>query len=162
MYKEYKKIKKNIRVQGRTIKPIYFMLLLIVLISGISIGYSYWNTQLSIKGKVTTQNDNLPVELPDGTIDDGVTRFTEGETHLTSPVLGREVFEIISETKEADTITTNIKVVEKYHLIWDLGANLDITLILANNSGYDFTNGKVVLIEENIPMEEREFKCART
>lgn len=143
MYKEYKKIKRNRKRKSKIIKTRYFIFLLLIISIFITVGYSYWSTSITIQGSVTASVPKLEVVVPPPTQVDGVTRYTSN-TDMTA--LGFEIYKVVEETNDQNTITTTIQHIRKQITSW---AYVDptITLKIQNGTNYDYLNGTIELVE---------------
>ena len=109
-------------------------------------GYSIFKSELIINGTVNI-TPKVDIEIPEvGEDENGVTRFT-GDSSFNSPLLGREVFRVIEETAEGNTITTMLQAINTTFLGIKLVANAEITLTIENNSGKTFSNGSIEIVE---------------
>ena len=109
-------------------------------------GYSIFKSELTINGTVTA-TPKVDIEIPEvGEDENGVTRFTR-DSNFNSPLLRREVFRVIEENAEGNTITTMLQAINTTFLGIKLVANAEITLTIENNSGKTFTNGSIEIVE---------------
>ena len=131
------------------IKTVYIFLMILVICIAMATGYSMFSTQLTINGTATAKYEETDIEIPSvGTDENGVTRFTGG-SEFTTQLLGIEVFRVVSETAVGNTITTNLQTINDSIFGISLSTNAKITLNIENNSGYEFTNGEIILLESN-------------
>lgn len=152
-----KRIKKIINhKRGKTIKSIYFIILLVIILIFVSIGYSYWSTELRIEGTVTAKftQQELPVIIPEPTIDEnGVSRFTSETDFIADGYFNDyELYRITNEEYDAttNTITTTLKHISKGIKIFGIDrtyVNATIKLTFENGSNYPFENGKIELTD---------------
>lgn len=149
--KNITKLKKR-----KTIKSIYFIVLLVIVLIFVSIGYSYWSTQLRINGTITAkiEQQELPVVIPEPTTDEnGVSRFTSETNFTVDGILNDyELYRIISEEYDAstNTITTTLKHTSKgVNILFFNRTYIDATIKLnfENGSNYPFENGQIVRTE---------------
>ena len=143
MYKQYKKIKKNRKKKASILKARYLAILLIIIVICIAVGYSYWSTSLNIIGTVTASKPALDVEVPPPTEVDGVPRYSTN-TNLTA--LGYDIYKVVEEKYERNTITTTIQHVKKQSTSW-FYVKPTITLKIENATSSDYLNGTIELIE---------------
>ncbi|MGN1270287.1 MAG: hypothetical protein ACI4UU_05435 [Clostridia bacterium] len=139
-------MKYKIRKRKKTFKTTYLLVILIVILICISSSYAIWTARLYINGTVIGEKTepSLPVEIPEqGQDENGVTRYSVNTSMQWG---GVTIYEVISETYENNTITTTIQ--HKYKQ-WLSGTSPQptITLTIPNNSGSDFTDGKIELID---------------
>lgn len=112
-----------------------------------SIGYSYWTANLSIGGTIIAKGTtNLPVEIPPiGQDSNGVNRYTSSALFT---FLGVQIYKVVDEKYEGNTITTYIKHV--YKQTFDTSTvGAEISLTIPNNTSDIFTDGKIELTEYN-------------
>lgn len=149
--RQIRKYKKN-----KIIKTSYFIILLVIVLIFVSIGYSYWSTQLSIHGIVTAkfEQQELPVVIePPATDEHGVTRFTSETNFTVDGILNDyELYRIINEDYDmvTNTITTTLKHISKgvnFLFFNRTYINATIKLKFENGSNYQFQNGTIVLSE---------------
>ncbi len=138
------KIKRKVKINN----TVFIVLLLIVILLFISTSYSLWSTDLQINGTITTNysGKKLPVELePLGNDKNGVNRYT---SNTTLEVIGVEIYKVVDEKYENNTITTTIK--QTYKQIFSIfNVKPEITLTIPNNTSDMFVDGKIELIEYN-------------
>lgn len=139
-------MKYKIRTKKKTFKTTHLFVILTVILICISSSYALWSTRLYINGKVIGDktNPSLPVVIPDkGKDENGVTRYSSNTSMNWATTA---IYEVTSETYEKNIITTTIK--HKYkQLLSSTSPEPTITLTIPNNSGFDFTDGKIELIE---------------
>lgn len=128
------------------IKTVTIFIILIVMSVTMATGYSIFKSELKVNGTITAMH-KVDIEIPEvGEDENGVTRFT-GDSNFNSPLLGREVFRVIEETAEGNTITTMLKAINTTFIGIKLVANAEITLTIENNSGKTFSNGSIEIVE---------------
>lgn len=142
--KHYKINKKR-----KTIKTRYIIIIIIILLLLTSISYSKWSTQLNISGSIT--GEYKPPDLPviivpkEDTSTDNTNRYT---TNTEMEIFGTEIYKIVSDDYEKNTITTTIQhVYQKLTSWWNPSPTF--TLTIPNNNSSDFTDGKIELIESS-------------
>lgn len=141
-------MKYRIKKRRKAFKQWYILIILVIILISISSSYALWSTRLYVNGIVTGEKTEpkLPVEIPSqGTDTNGVNRYTSN-TDLS--FLGTEIYRVISEDYQENTITTTIKHMYKQSFSWS-SISPTITLTIPNNTGSTFTNGIVELIDSN-------------
>lgn len=139
-------MKYKIRKRKKTFKTTYLLVILIIIFICISSSYALWSTRLYINGTVIGEKaePSLPIEIPEqGQDENGVTRYSVNTSMQWG---GVTIYEVISETYENNTITTTIQ--HKYkQWLSSSSPKPTITLTIPNNSGSDFTDGKIEIID---------------
>lgn len=141
--KHYKINKKK-----KAIKTRYIFIIIIIILLFTSISYSKWSTQLNINGSITGEYKapDLPVIIDpkDDTSTGESNRFT---ANTKMEVLGTEIYKVVGDSYEGNTITTTIKHVYKKVTSW-WNPSPTFTLTIPNNNSTDFTEGQIELLEK--------------
>ena len=141
--KHYKINKKK-----KAIKTRYIFVIIIIILLCTSISYSKWSTQLNINGSITGEYKapDLPVIIApkDDTSTGESNRFT---ANTKMEVLGTEIYKVVGDSYEGNTITTTIQHVYKKVTSW-WNPSPTFTLTIPNNNSTDFTEGQIELLEK--------------
>lgn len=142
MKKSYKIKKKR-----KQISVFSLMIILFIIISMMTVGFSLWSSELVIDGEVIVGyvEPSLPVQIPSTGTTDGITRYTVN-TKLTWALT--TIFKVEDEVYEGNTITTSLRCVYK-QLLDSSFIEPEITLTIPNNTTDTFTNGTLTLYEYN-------------
>lgn len=105
--------------------------------------FHYGLQHLKYIGQISGIDNRLPIEPPSkGEDQNGVNRFT---SNANLSVLGIEIYRIVDEKQEGNSITTTIKQVYMQRLDW-FNPTLNIRLTLENNSSIQFQDGVIELL----------------
>lgn len=137
----------KIKKKKKIIKTRYILIIIIIVLLFTSISYSKWSTQLNINGSITGKYKapDLPVVInpKDDTTDTTNNRFT---TNTKMEFLGTEIYKVVGDSYEGNTITTTIQHVYKKLTSW-WNPTPTFTLTIPNNNSSDFTEGQIELLD---------------
>lgn len=151
-----KKIYKIKRKRNKFNKIIIILVLIGIIIT-MSTAYSLLSTKLTIIGNVTGQYSEPPLDVivpqpkPD---ENGVTRYT---SNTDFKFWNTEIFRVVSETYEDNTITTTLKYV---HEQWFSTSYVSgtISLSIQNATNSTFANGNMAIEEIYDPNTDKVFQ----
>ena len=141
--KHYKFEKKK-----KTIKTKYIFLIIIFILVFTSISYSRLSTELNITGSITGKytKPDLPIVIEPEKDDSGdSTRFS---TNTDMSLLGTDIYKVVSDEYDGNTLTTTIQHVVKKYTSW-FNPTPTFTITITNNNSKDFTDGQIELLESS-------------
>lgn len=135
--------KKIVRKKKNTVSVKIITIIMIILFLIISVSYAVLTTDLVIDGNVTLKYVEPELEIVP--VSKGSNRFSTN-TKLTAGWFNYEIFSIIGDTYDGNTVITNLKNGTKTFLTASTIA-ITFTVTLTNDSEYQLTNGAIKVEE---------------